>query len=264
MAHQHNHTAHSTITARRQWRARSLFANVSSCCALSMCLFASVLESRALADSVPASAPQAPGPWKVEKNADGIVVSSRTRPQSAYAEVRGETVYDAPPEALISLFRDANAYSLWLAECKHSSAVGTKQGLNDFYLHAIIGIPWPFEDRDTVVKAKVRKLPKANGYVVFLRSMNESLVPERKGLVRMKTLQGRWLLEATEDGKTRAEFRVFFEPSGALSPAFVNSMSTRIQHKTLRNVRERLSQLERPTADLGVPELGLLDPTLVE
>jgi hypothetical protein len=204
------------------------------------------------------------GAWKIEKKSEGIEVSSRPRPFSSFSEMRGQVVYDAPPEALIPLFRDANAFRSWLAECKASSAVGTKQGPNDFHLHAVIGIPWPFEDRDTVVKAKIRKLPEGKGYVVFLKSMGDSLVPERKGLVRMKTLEGRWLLEVAEGGRTKAEFRFFIEPAGSLTPMFVNATASSIQFKTLRNVRERLPQLGRPPADIDVPELGLLDPSITD
>jgi hypothetical protein len=199
--------------------------------------------------------------WKKEKSEDGIEIFSRSRAGSAYNEVRGVAEYDAPPETLLPLFRDADGYRGWLAECKRSGAVGVRQGPNDFFLYAVIGIPWPFEDRDTVVKAKIRRLPEGKGYVVFLRSMNDELAPPRNGLVRMKSLEGRWLLESLPSGKTRAEFRIFLEPAGSLTSAFVNGTAASIQLKTLKNVREKLTKLERG-GPLDVPELGPLDPAM--
>lgn len=254
MAYEIGQPAHSTPAPARQWKRRPVVLGL---------LCGATLGASTLPPVSATTIAEASGPWKTVKESDGITVSTRARTSSTFAEVRGQVEYDAPPEAFVPLFRDAGGFSSWLAECKESSAVGTKQGLNDFHVHAVVGIPWPFEDRDTVVKVKIRKLQAPRkGFVVFLRSMGDDLVPVRKGQVRMKTLEGRWVLEATEGGKTRAEFRFFIEPSGSLSPVFVNSTASSIQYKTLRNVRERLHKITRPQGDVDVPELGLLDPAI--
>lgn len=202
------------------------------------------------------------GAWEKEKSEDGIEISSRSRTGSAYRELRGTTVIDAPPEAFLPLLRDAEGYRSWLAECKASNAVGTKQSPNDFHLYAVIGIPWPFEDRDTVAKVKVRRLPGSKGVVAFLRSMNDELAPTRKGLVRMKSLEGQLLAEGIGGGKSRLELRIFLEPAGSLSPVFVNSTAASIQLKTLKNVRDRIAKLARLPGSLDAPELGITDPSL--
>lgn len=216
--------------------------------------------SRAAAQGAQGSAASSGG-WKVEKQDGGIVISSRSREGSSYNEVRGVAEFDAPPEAFIPIFRDAEGYKSWLAECKESGSVGTRQGPNDFHLYAVIGIPWPFEDRDTVVKAKLRKLAGDRGFAVFLKSMNDELVPARKGLVRMKSLEGRWILEALPGGRTKAEFRIFLEPAGSLTPVFVNTTAASIQLKTLKNVADRLKKMGKGQPAGEVPELGPLDPS---
>jgi|GEM_PF-4753851 len=200
--------------------------------------------------------------WKVEKEGDGIEISSRSRAGSAFNELRGKATFDAPPEALLPLFRDADSYSSWLAECKESEAVGTRHGPYDFSLYAVIGIPWPFEDRDTVAKAKIRRLPEGKGYVVFLRKSDDSLKSPQNGRVRLAAFEGRWLLTPVAGGRTQAEFRIYIEPSGSLTPVFVNGTAASIQFKTFKNVRDRLAKRNAAPAVSDVPELGLLDPAV--
>jgi hypothetical protein len=92
--------------------------------------------------------------------------------------------------------------------------------------------------------------------------MNDELAPTRKGLVRMKSLEGQLLAEGIGGGKSRLELRIFLEPAGSLSPVFVNSTAASIQLKTLKNVRDRIAKLARLPGSLDAPELGITDPSL--
>ena len=198
--------------------------------------------------------------WQKENSEEGIEIFTRSVPGSDFKEVKALATVNAKPEQIITLLREVDSHSAWVADCKESRSVGTKLSPNDTYEYNLIGIPWPFEDRDTVFRSKIRKLPGNEGYVAFLINMNDELVPQRKGIVRMKSFRGQWLLQNLGSGKTSVSFSAHFDPGGSLSSVFVNKTTAALQLKTLRNLREKLEKETIPVSEVPVPELSIVDP----
>ena len=205
----------------------------------------------------------AQGNWKESKNSDGIQVFSRQKVGSPFAQVKATLKVKAEPEAVLPHLLDIENQKNWVAECKESSVVGQRTSAFDFFVYNRIGIPWPFEDRDTVFRSKVRKLPENSGYVVFLRSVQDPKGPSPKSVVRMGSFEGQWLLERLP-GKagTLIDFRVHLEPGGNLTSVFVNSTASSLQFKTLDQLKQRLSETETTLVTAPVPEIGPIDPTI--
>jgi hypothetical protein len=203
--------------------------------------------------------------WKQTKNSDGIEVFAREKSGSNFSQVRATLQVPVEPELIVPFLQDIEGQKKWVAECKASSVVGAKASPWDFAVYNVVGIPWPFEDRDTVYKTKVRRLPAEKGFVMFLRSVpNAPSAPTPKGVVRMKSFEAQWLLERLpSQAGTKIDFRLHLDPGGNLTPVFVNLTASSLQYTTLKNLQALLadtSSLIRLSAE--VPEVGPIDPSV--
>jgi hypothetical protein len=193
--------------------------------------------------------------WTLESDKDGLEVYSKVRLGNDYKVTKGIVTIDTPPEALIPLLREPESYRSWLSQCKESWMVGNRPNANDFSLFAVIGVPWPFEDRDFVADVRIRRDTNDKDLVVLINSKDAPEVFGKRGHVRVKSLEGRLNLVAMPGGKTRLEMILFLEPSGQLSPVFVNSQAVGIQQKTLKNLKDKGSKMRASGLEWDIPLL---------
>jgi hypothetical protein len=201
--------------------------------------------------------------WKLTKDTQGIQVFAREKPNSPFLQIKAVATFNAEPEDILPFLADVEGQKNWVAECKASSIVGSKSSPWDLFVYNQISIPWPFEDRDTVFRSKIRKLSENKGFAVFLRSVGEPAGPSSQNSVRAKSFEGQWLLERLPNKSgTLVDFRIHLDPGGNLTSVFVNNTATRLQFKTLSNLRDRLKENKPGLLAGEVPELGPIDPSV--
>jgi hypothetical protein len=157
--------------------------------------------------------------WRFAAKTNDIAIYSRVRSGSPLKEFKAIGEIDAPSRSVSAVIDDFENYPSFMpytTECRlikrESDSIVGYQRIS----------PKICEDRDYTLRVWKKSWPSAEGIVYSSRwsPANELGPPERKGVVRVKTCEGGWLLEPDGANKTRATYSVYTDTGGAI-PAFL-------------------------------------------
>ena len=176
--------------------------------------------------------------WKLVKQNSGVAIYSRLHPGSRLKEFKAVGEIDATTETVHKVIDDVEAYPSFMpytAECRvierKRDSILTYQRL----------APKIVSDRDYTLRIQKKSWPVQNGLAYLNRwePANEHGPAAKPGVFRVTVCEGSWLLEPTDDGKTRATYSVFTD-SGIVGPAFIaNTISTTGIGKLFAAVRKQ-------------------------
>jgi hypothetical protein len=163
--------------------------------------------------------------WKLaslrEKN---VTIYSRVRPGSPLKEFKAVGPIDAPTSAVSAVIDDFQNYPNFMpftAECRLIKRDGD----------SMIGYqrlsPKICADRDYTLRVSKKSWPASDGFVFMSQwsPANELGPPEKKGVVRVKICEGKWLLEPDGTTKTRATYFIYTDSGGVL-PSFIANQAS--------------------------------------
>ena len=172
--------------------------------------------------------------WTLSKQAGAIKVFVRDTPGSAIKSFKGELIVNAKLTALVALIDDTKVYPKFFYQCK--SAKNIKEvGNNQSYKYIVTGMPWPVKDRDTIVHSVISQNKQTKQVEIKMQAA-PTLMPLKKGRVRIKKMAGRWLLIPEKNGMTKVVYEMTVDPAGSLPKWLVNTMSTDMPFNTLKNL----------------------------
>lgn len=171
--------------------------------------------------------------WRKVKEVDGIAVYTRPAEGSDLDEFMGQTLIDAPVEALNEILEDVPALTKWMFNCKTSYVI-ERAGKNKAIVYNETKAPWPVENRDVVVESNTRREGKR--VIRAFRAVSHPRVPPKKGVVRITDMNGEWVFER-RDEKTFVTYRVRSHPGGSIPPSIANWTSIKLPVDTLQGLR---------------------------
>jgi carbon monoxide dehydrogenase subunit G len=157
--------------------------------------------------------------WKSISQSKGVQVWSRDVPGSPVAELRARGTIDAPPEVVLAVLADVDAYAETMPHTSEGRVL-RREG-NEIWAYQVIDAPLT-KKRDTAVKITLSKLPRG-GYATAWVMADDGVAPRRNGVVRLTQTTGSWRLEPTDGGKaTFATYVVHTDPGGGVPKWVVN------------------------------------------
>jgi len=159
------------------------------------------------------------GGWKMAAHDKDVEIYSRPHPGSPHKEFKAVGPIDAPTHAVCAVIDDFENYPKFMpstAECRLIRRDGD----------SIIGYqrlsPKICADRDYTLRVWKKSWPVADGLVYTSQwsPANELGPPVKKGVVRVKICEGKWLLEPDGQAKTRATYSIYTD-SGGFLPSFI-------------------------------------------
>jgi hypothetical protein len=180
--------------------------------------------------------------WTLSSESSGVTLYSRPHPGSSLKEFKAVGQIDAPADAVHNVIDDIEAYFRFMpfmAECRlikrEPDSIITYQHLSLKICH----------DRDYTLRVRETSWTGPNG-LVYLNQWepaNESGPAEKKGIIRVKVCEGKWLLEPEDPTKTRATYTIYTDTGGAI-PAFIANRASQI---AIRRVFEAIrKQVKNP------------------
>ena len=157
--------------------------------------------------------------WKLSAREKNVAIYTRPRPGSPLKEFKAVASIDAPSNAVSAVIDDFQNYPKfmpYMTECQLIKRDGD----------SIVGYqrlsPKVCADRDYTLRVWKKSWPISDGLVFASHwsPANELGPPEKKGVVRVKICEGKWLLEPDGPGKTRATYFIYTD-SGGFIPSFL-------------------------------------------
>jgi hypothetical protein len=162
--------------------------------------------------------------WKLSGREKNVVIYSRLRPGSPLKEFKAIGPIDASTSAVCAVIDDFENYPKFMpytTECR----VIRREG------DSIVGYqrlsPKICADRDYTLRVWKKSWPIADGLVFASHwsPANELGPPEKKGVVRVKLCEGKWLLEPDGPIKTRATYFIYTDTGGFIPSFIANRVS---------------------------------------
>jgi hypothetical protein len=206
-----------------------------------MWLFAVCASRCAVAADVPLDSAE----WKPSGDADGIAVFTRAMPRSDYAQVRaGVTVCATLPE-LVAFVEDVSRFDTWIPDTQEARLLERPSRRTQIY-YIRTTMPWPVQHRDMVYRVTESGDPAEGAVSVLLEGLPDFL-PEYRGIVRMRSVSGRWEFHE-HGGMTRIDLELHIEPGGTLPVWLARQRVVGTPRAMLHNL-ERAFAASCPTID---------------
>lgn len=158
--------------------------------------------------------------WIYKKETDGVKVWTRTPDNSNFKEVLVQTSYNSTLSTLVSVGMDISAYDRWVYSTKEARLLETVSDSEVIY-YSESEIPWPFENRDVVLKSTVEQDPETKVVNIYSRQVVDYM-DKKDGIVRVPELIAQWILTPQEDGSIEALYYIKTDPGGNVPAWLMN------------------------------------------
>ena len=188
--------------------------------------------------------------WKLSAREKDVAIYSRLRPGSPLKEFKAIGTIDAPNSAVCAVIDDFQNYPKFMpytTECQVIRRDGD----------SIVGYqrlsPKICADRDYTLRVWKKSWPTADGLVFMSHwsPANELGPPEKKGVVRVKICEGKWLLEPDGNTRTRATYFIYTDTGGFIPSFIANRVSLTGITKLFAAIRK---QVKDPKYAVSNPE----------
>jgi hypothetical protein len=163
---------------------------------------------------------QAQPDWEFKYEKSGIKVYTRKDPPTGITELRLVTKTKADLHAVVALSLDLPKLPEWSYRAAEAYIV-KKISETDVFFYLRTRFPNPFSDRDMVSHRVTQQDPVSKQVVSHVEAVPDML-PEKKGIVRVRILQAKWIFTPLEDGMVAIEYQNHSDPGGSIPQFLIN------------------------------------------
>jgi hypothetical protein len=202
-----------------------------------------------------AAAARADSAWERVSDKEGIVVERRSVDGSHLKEFLGRGVIDSPIAHVLAVIRDGNRRAEWMPSCGGSYVVEENLAARVQIAYHRTKAPWPVSDRDSVNRAQIFVEPDKHRIFIPFEAISDARVAPVKGVVRMPSMRGHWILVPVESGRaTLVEYQVFADPGGRLPDWLANLASKTLPRETIAGLRRQVKKAEYPQFETEIAQ----------
>lgn len=194
------------------------------------CLLLCVLSGFALA-----------GDWRLERrdNARDISVYTRKIPGTSYNTFYAVMRVNARLAGIVAVLSDVQAMPEWLARMKSAKLI-KREGDSDIWLHTVYKLPYPFIEREGVMRATLKQ--DQTGVVEIVTRAEKGFVSTNPKRIRLTNMQSTWRLTPEKNGVVKIEMWGQGDPGGYLPPMLFNYNLPDESVQTLKLLRQMLAR----------------------
>jgi ribosome-associated toxin RatA of RatAB toxin-antitoxin module len=163
--------------------------------------------------------------WRHAGEHDGILVEQRAVAGSSLLEVRATGRSPLPPEAVLATVWDHRAYVQFVPYLKHLDVLA--EGADWLVVYEQVAMP-VVTDRDYTIRLTRGVTTAGGGFTVAFHSVPGEGPPESDAYVRVREIEGMWLIEPDAGGGCRAAYSVRSDPGGILPAWIVNRLQVQV------------------------------------
>ncbi len=185
--------------------------------------------------------------WVQKSEKDGVKVFYRKT--SDIYELKLVTSLKVSLSGLVTLLTEVDNYPKWgykVAESRELKRVSEWES----YYYSRLDFPWPLDDRDIIVRSNIVQDPITRR-IVATSIAQPDLLPENKGVIRMRNAHTSWTLLPGPGGWTYVEYYIYSDPGGSLPDWLINMALEVGPLETIKNIRSFVRQDKYQTVKLA-------------
>jgi START domain-containing protein len=163
--------------------------------------------------------------WELARDENNIKVYKANSDSSKYKIIKVEAKMQGTIKKLMAILKDVGNNKNWVYNTKESHLIQAVNE-NELLYYAETRLPWPFSNRDVVIRMHFECDSSANVLKVKARG-EPGAAPEISGRVRVPKFRDYWSVKF--DGVDTLNILYFLEvnPGGYISPAVANLFVTK-------------------------------------
>ncbi|TXL20818.1 hypothetical protein BMR06_03050, partial [Methylococcaceae bacterium HT5] len=181
--------------------------------------------------------------WHLVKDENDIKVYLRTLPYSDYKEFRGEVTLNTNLEELLSFIKNASFCPAWRYKCIKML------NLSEDYIYKLSNLPWPLNNRYTVMQSQLQFEQKNSLYTWQLKNIPRKQLPsyirkqlpEQGNTVQMRYSDGFWQFKIINRSSIHITYQMHGDPAGVIPATIANQGVTNTAFVTLSNLKTHFS-----------------------
>lgn len=179
--------------------------------------------------------------WTVQKEKDGIKISSRHSNSSSFNDIRVELDLPGSIDQLAEILMDIKGYKKWSYATKVSNLVKIL-GPGKFIYYTEIEVPWPATNRFFYATFELKKDPATQSMQVLANNLPD-YGPEPKDLTKVTSSKGTWKITTLSKKTIHVDYTLELNPGGSLPAWVLNLFSTKGPMESFQNLREKMKSL---------------------
>jgi len=178
--------------------------------------------------------------WELSKNENNIKVYKGTSDSSRFKIIKVEAEMAGTLKKLITVLKDVGNNKNWVYNTKRSHLVKTINE-NEFLYYAETHLPWPFDNRDMVIRMHF-ELDEVRNMLNVKATGEPDAAPEVSGKVRIRKFDGSWNVKFDGANRITIVYLLEVDPGGNISPGISNLFVTKGPFETFNNLSKVLKK----------------------
>lgn len=176
--------------------------------------------------------------WNLKKDKNGIRIFSKKSEKFKFDQLKVECVLDGKISQLAAVLLDVNNQSQWVYKTAKSQLL-KQAGANDVLYYSEINCPWPFENRDMVVRMNI--VQNVESKVVTIEAKNvDNYLPDQNKLVRIKYSNALWTVTPISPEQFKVEYTIEVDPGVGVPAWLLNMFATSGPYESFLNLKEKI------------------------
>jgi hypothetical protein len=182
--------------------------------------------------------------WTVVDDDEGVVVSVKVREGGGLPVFRGKGMVRAPILDIVAVLHDPARRPDWLPLCIETRLLQEVNPL-EYLLYERIDAPWPVNDRDIVLRSRVQFRADSQTVQIDFHTDESFRVPPVRGVTRMQSLRGFFLLKPRGDAATHVTYQIDTHPGGSIPAWMVEFFSEDTPRDTIVALRHQVQNTRK-------------------
>ncbi len=178
-------------------------------------------------------------PWKLAKSGKGIEIYTRKTESENLKEFKAMMTVKSSLSEVAALITDIAKYVEWQDNCQQAEVV-TRIDEHTVISRFTSETPWPFHDRDIVLRMK--RQSETDNRLVYVLNNAPNAYPEQKNFVRIPKAGGRWELSSAGDAQCEVVYQFYADPGGNIPKWLVKMFIVQGPYNSFVRMKEMLEQ----------------------
>jgi hypothetical protein len=181
--------------------------------------------------------------WALDKEKDGIKISSRHAEASQFNDIRVELDLSGTVEQLAGILLDVNHYKDWSYATKKSILI-KHLGPGKLIYYTEIEVPWPATNRCFYANFDMKENTAAHSVQVISENLPD-YGSVSSDLMKVPFTKGVWNITTISKEKIHVDYVLELNPGGSLPAWVLNLFSTKGPLETFENIKKKMAALNQ-------------------